>query len=403
MAMKIITRLLKRNPSNLLPYVRKILVQLLTQLEYSSDPSKKVDSGNLLSCLLSGSGVLLKSYTESILKTLLPRLKEEHLLTRLSCLRALGELSKVDGQLVSPYIKDFFPLLIGFLQNQGITTKERLITYSTLGTLASGTSHVVSPFFENPNLLQIILNDLKTSKSVSLRKEIIRGFGLLGAIDPYKQKQVKTDNLENYSKISDLNISSDVYYTSVAIIALTKMLRNTSLSRYAKQVVSTILFIVNRLQPKEFARVLPLIVPPLTNAVDASEPGLRALLFQKLKELVTYSGENIAIYCPQILEKVKAYWKTDLFTTCVSVVEELVIVLGGEFKVYVPDFIPLILEIINGESENTEKVLRIFNLLELMSSCLDGLIFFIFFIFFLTNYFFFFFFNLFIFFLKFTL
>lgn len=47
---------------------------------------------------------------------------------------------------------------------------------------------MVEPYWKYSNLLDIILNFLKTEQSHAVRREAIRVLGLLGAIDPYKYK-----------------------------------------------------------------------------------------------------------------------------------------------------------------------------------------------------------------------
>lgn len=143
-------------------------------------------------------------------------------------------------------------------------------------------------------------------------------------MDPYKHKQVRSTELQKYLNLSDLSIDSENYDTSVALVSLMKMLRNSSLSRYAKQVASTVLFIVNRLQEQEIGDVLPLIVPTIVDVIGECEPGLREFLFLKVKELVGLAKEKITNYCDIILTKVKDYWDSDLFTIAVSLVDEFV-------------------------------------------------------------------------------
>ena len=49
--------------------------------------------------------------------------------------------------------------------------------------------YVIEPYHKYPNLLDILFNFLKTEHSRDMRREVIRGLGLLGALDPYKHNQ----------------------------------------------------------------------------------------------------------------------------------------------------------------------------------------------------------------------
>lgn len=50
--------------------------------------------------------------------------------------------------------------------------------------------YVVEPYWKYPDLLDILLNILKSENTPSIRKEAIRVLGLLGAVDPYKHKVI---------------------------------------------------------------------------------------------------------------------------------------------------------------------------------------------------------------------
>ena len=59
---------------------------------------------------------------------------------------------------------------------------------------------MIEPYHKYPNLLDILFNFLKTEHSCDMRREVIRGLGLLGALDPYKHTQHQQRN-EKRSKM----------------------------------------------------------------------------------------------------------------------------------------------------------------------------------------------------------
>ena len=104
-----------------------------------------------------------------------------------SVLAALGELARVGGEDLTDYLDKLMPLIIDALQDQSSTTK-RDAALKTLGQLASNTGFVIEPYQKYPQLLNILINILKTESSISIRRETVKLIGILGALDPYRHK-----------------------------------------------------------------------------------------------------------------------------------------------------------------------------------------------------------------------
>ena len=69
-AMKILGRLTKRNPSYIMPALRQTLVQLLSELEFSSDSRRKEEAAQLLGHLIKSAGHLARPFMHPIIKAL---------------------------------------------------------------------------------------------------------------------------------------------------------------------------------------------------------------------------------------------------------------------------------------------------------------------------------------------
>jgi FKBP12-rapamycin complex-associated protein len=74
LSMDLIGRLAIYRPSMLMPSIRKILLQLLTELEYSTSALHKEEAARLLCVLVSRARHLIRPYIEPILKVGVPRL-----------------------------------------------------------------------------------------------------------------------------------------------------------------------------------------------------------------------------------------------------------------------------------------------------------------------------------------
>lgn len=130
---------------------------------------------------------MIKPYVESILKALLPKSRDPSPAVASSVFAALGELARVGGEDLIPYLDNLMPLIIDALQDQSSTVK-RDAALKTLGQLTSNTGFVIEPYQKYPKLLTIIINILKTEQSPSIRRETVKLMGILGALDPYRHK-----------------------------------------------------------------------------------------------------------------------------------------------------------------------------------------------------------------------
>ena len=64
--MTIIGRLTAVNPAYVFPSLRKVLIQLLTEIEYSNSPNNKRESAQLISDLVSASSKLIKQIGRNV-------------------------------------------------------------------------------------------------------------------------------------------------------------------------------------------------------------------------------------------------------------------------------------------------------------------------------------------------
>lgn len=186
-AISIIGRLTEVNPAYVMPSLRKTLIQLLTEIEYSNVSRNKEESAKLLSMLVAAAQKLIRPYVDPMVTVLLPRARDPNSAVSATILRALGELATVGGEDLLPYANLLMPIIIDALQDLSSQSK-REAALRTLGQLASSSGYVIDPYLEYPQLLTILINIVKTEQTGSLRKETIKLMGILGALDPYKQQ-----------------------------------------------------------------------------------------------------------------------------------------------------------------------------------------------------------------------
>lgn len=238
-AMNIIGRLTAHNPAFIMPSLRKLLIKLLTELEYAGISRQKEESAKLLGNLIGCAPKLVEPYVESILKVLLPKARDSSPSVASKVLTAIGQLCHVGNKDLLPYVDKLMEVIMETLQDQSSCSK-REAALKTLAQLSSSTGWVLEPYLAYPNLLDILIEILKTEQGPAIRRETVKVMGVLGALDPYKHKMpadkistqiaVEEDSETMSGVLLLTGPTSEDYYPSVAIKALMKVLKDPSLS-----------------------------------------------------------------------------------------------------------------------------------------------------------------------------
>lgn len=202
----IVGRLALRNPSQMMPNLRKIVIRVLGNLHFSSDTKTHEQSCRLLSHLIHASHRLIEPYVSTILNVLLPFIKDSRQVS-LDVMIALGALSRAGGPELRLYFDQLMPPILENLQNQSSSFR-RITALKTLRQLASNTGVVISPYYKHPELFQILVNGLKTETSPPIRKELLRCFATLGALDPYKWKIIEQKHKGNLGETEDISLAT---------------------------------------------------------------------------------------------------------------------------------------------------------------------------------------------------
>ena len=188
-ALRLLGRLAPLNPAFALPPLRLTLTRLIAELQLQTDVSGKEEATRMLCEFLKADA--LRPLVQPLVRALVHALPlYGQISPRLStaALDAVGELCLVMGVEMEPYSAYLMPVIITTMQDASSTLR-REVALRTLGRLVSSTGAVVRPYLEYPNLLPGILQVLReggSSQPWSLKQEILRTLGLLGALDPYK-------------------------------------------------------------------------------------------------------------------------------------------------------------------------------------------------------------------------
>lgn len=101
-------------------------------------------------------------------------------------LMCLGELACVGGEDVLPSVPQLMEVVMAKLVDPSLAKRDAAL--HTLGQVCSSTGYVVQPLVDHPQLLQILSRILRTEPTQSVRREVIKVLGILGALDPYRRK-----------------------------------------------------------------------------------------------------------------------------------------------------------------------------------------------------------------------
>ncbi|KAF9509645.1 hypothetical protein BS47DRAFT_139059 [Hydnum rufescens UP504] len=347
-----------------MPSLRKALIQLLTELEYSTVAKSREESAKLLTLLVSAAERLIKPYTLPMLKVLLPKAEDSNASIATSVLACIGELARVGGEDLRPHLPAIMKIIIDTLQDQS-SVPRRDAAIRTLGQVCSNTSYVIAPLLDHPQLLGILTRILRTEQNQQMRRETIKVMGILGALDPYRSKVKVPDEMMNEpsrsNSVTDVSValnmsgsSSEEYYQAVVISTLLSVLKDPSLNLNHHAAIEAIMNIF-RTQGLKAVAFLPQIIPAFFAAIRNPSARPQEHNIQQLAVLVWIIKQHVRNYLPEIFSLIQELWviSPNVEIHIVALIESIARALNAEFKPYLPTVLPPMLKIFNGEI--TEK------------------------------------------------
>ncbi|KAK3942599.1 phosphatidylinositol 3-kinase tor2 [Diplogelasinospora grovesii] len=376
-AVSIIGRLARLNPAYVIPQLRKTIIQMLTELEYTDVARSKEESAKLISLLTQHAQDLVRPYVNSIIEVLMPKARDPTPSVAATVLQAIGELCTVGGGSMLTYKDSLMPIIIDALQDQSAPVKREAALH-TLGQLASNAGYVIKPYIDYPQLLEILQSIIRGEPQHGpLRQATIKLMGILGALDPYKYQQVEerapqTQRRPEATQLTDVSLmmggltpSNEDYYPTVVINALLHILKDQSLLQWHGNVVDAIMSIFITLGLK-CVSFLDRVVPAFISVIRASSPARLDFYFNHLSRLVSIVRQHIRVYLPEIIDVLQEYWNTStsLQTTIMALIESIARSLEGEFKIYLAGLLPLMLGVLEKDlttkRQPTEKIFHAF-------------------------------------------
>ncbi|PRT55035.1 Serine/threonine-protein kinase TOR2 [Wickerhamiella sorbophila] len=367
-AVSILGRLSKINPAYVIPTLRKTMIELLTNMEYSSNTRYKEESAKLLSTLMTSSKTLISPYVDPILKVLLPAAKNATVSTVTSSIMdAVGELSPVAGKQMLNYVDQIMPVVVDMLQDQASVVK-RDTALRTLGKLASNSEYVIEPYYQYPNLLGTLIKILISDGNHVIQRNTVRLIGILGALDPYKYREVEHEADTN-SEGEENNVSIDVklvlkgtspsnedYNPTVAMLSLMTLLKDPASAPQHKNIIQAVVNLFSSLGMKSML-FLDKVIPGLLSSLHGNSGDTIEFVFWQLAKIIAVVKQHIRSYVDEIFVAINEYFSVpSLQQPLLVVIESLAVALDGEFKTFMPRLLPLLIGILQADDGTKSKI-----------------------------------------------
>ncbi|XP_024523697.1 serine/threonine-protein kinase TOR, partial [Selaginella moellendorffii] len=397
-------KLSDKNAAYVCPALRRHLQQLLTDMEHSADSKSKEESAILLGSLIRACETLITPYVIPIHKALVARLSEGsggsgNIGVVSGVMATVGELARVAGCAIRPHIKDLMPLIVDALRDTSAASK-RDVAVRTLGQLVQNTGYVVTPYTEFPHLLGLLLRILLNGElEWSTRNEVLKVLGVIGALDPHVNKrnelrlhpsdgnrsslsetvhgQTNDESLMEAWPTGGISAATEDYYSTVAINALMRTLRDPSSSIYHQSVVKSLMYIC-KVMGLGCVPYLPQVMPDLLLTIRNCEDNLREFIFCQLADLVAIVRQHIRKYLSSILSLVldmilPTSPRSAPHSPILHLVERLCVALHDEFRIHMPEILPKCIQALNEAERNADYayVASLLHTFEVFGASLD--------------------------------
>ena len=165
--------------------------------------------------------------------------------------------------------------------------------------------------------------------------------------------------------IRGLKPSNEDYYPTIVVYTLTSLIKDPSLNQYHSNIGDAIMNIYATMGTRAVP-FLPQVIPGFLSIIRAAPVGRIEGYFNQLSKLVRIVRQHIRPHLDLILETLHKMWSTkkEGLSTMLMLVESIARSLEGEFKIYLAQILPLMLQILEQDQTQqrapSERVFRAF-------------------------------------------
>lgn len=380
-------RLAELNPALVLPRLRLMLLETLSQMMQSGQARLEQHSAKMIAQLAKQSPKFMRPYVGSLMIAMIPKMRNDQKYAEVTAqvLNAISEIAVIGGAEIVKNLKPLFEKLTHMI-NDSSSLHKREAALRAIGGICRSTAYVVDPYRDYPTLLDDLLRILKTVMSNTMRREAIKTLGILGAIDPYTHKVftgsvqsstarttalslpiTETDSKDprqdiihwfNYEKCT-----LEEFYPAITIANLMLMMQDEDSQSYAEiaQAIVTIFRSLGDMAPLYTEQVVPRLIEVCRRATESSNrANLREFFLQQLAIFVAIIKKHAAPYMPAIFTIIADAWKEDISVKMVviQVLTEMGTAIGNDFSKYTGELIPYLLTVLQTD-KTKERVLTV--------------------------------------------
>ncbi|KAH7096384.1 atypical/PIKK/FRAP protein kinase [Auriculariales sp. MPI-PUGE-AT-0066] len=360
----------KHNPALIMPWLRKILLQLTSSLQFTDNARIREEAIYTLTELCVATKPLLESYALSLLHVLLPKASDPNPTVATMSLSCIGELSAVGRRQFLDHVPQLMTTIIALL-NDPSAQDNRETTLKALADICFNTGYVIEPIVDHPKLMPTLNRILDThNEQPAVKEEVIRVIGVIGAIDPYRRasRSVEDDPLElNVVKPSSIQTAIPIggsanedYYQRVVMSTLLKVLSDPTAITSHRFVVECIM-VIFKTHGQRVVVFLPQVIPSFITVIEkTSIARFQEFHVQQLAVLIELVAQHIRNYATELSAMIKALWPTHhLRLALVKLIEAVAQALDTEFRPFLPSIVPLMLDVFDEEQSSRSEAAQI--------------------------------------------
>lgn len=189
--LEILCRLSHDNPSEIVPFLKKILSQHLVSLNKieQSNFHEKKNILKLLRCIIQHGTSIIESHTSAICRIMIGYLRDKQHAQVLSeyIFKTFQVLAEHLAFRTRPYVDELSQFQLEAMQDK-LNSKKRSIAVKSFIAIIRNCGYVILPYCKFPNLLPTIVYLVKSGIDTDGRLDLLKILGGLGAIDRFKFK-----------------------------------------------------------------------------------------------------------------------------------------------------------------------------------------------------------------------
>ncbi|KAJ3213356.1 phosphatidylinositol kinase- protein kinase tor1 [Clydaea vesicula] len=377
LSIKTICRISKFNPSLVLPRLRKNLIKILYQLEFSTIPELKEDSSKILTSIVQNVQVeFLMRYVDPLSKSLIANVNSDQVGVASTAMECLGELFEVAASLMADKIDHLITVILHSLQSS-----KKLSALKLLGKIAGSAGITTGLYVKYPSLLNIFIDLLKNNQSSFVKKEVAICMGRIGAYDP-SLVSLNSDSIAAATSdvvlLINLPKSDEFYAPTFCIRKLMEILVDSKLDQYHLLTIQTVMTIFKTLG-SICSRFTGDVIPTffLLMKSPAINSQMLNFYFQQLTQIILIVKIGMTPYIPELMTLVFKYWNSASNSRIIYLIDAISKFMIEELKEYFPTLIPKIFEKFESknnydkEEPNVELKLTVFEIIIRLSVHLD--------------------------------